>query len=80
MISNKLEKRIPFVTSECPSGPDVSELTSGVDIFDLDLLGPGLFCRRASQEPLCGFEKRVSSSDFCFLRIISITASLSDGA
>ena len=60
-----LEKMIPFVTSECPFGQNVSELASGVNVFDLYLWGPVRFCRTTSQEPLCGFEKHVSMLDFC---------------
>ena len=39
-LVERLEKMIPSVPSECPLVQDVSELASGVHIFDLDFRGP----------------------------------------
>ena len=54
------QQMVPFITCEIPFCQDVCELVFGVDVFDLDFLGPDSFDRTTNQEQLCRFWRRVS--------------------
>ena len=67
---------MPFTTRENAFGQEVSELLSGVDIFDLDLRVKIDLVTQPIKRNSDGFGIRASLSDFP-LMIIQTTASLS---
>ena len=65
MILIKRRQWFHFITGEIALRQDIGKLVFGINIFDLDLLGPSWFCQTANQTQLCGYGTRVSLSDLC---------------
>ena len=59
----QMEKIVPLSTCEISLCRNVCELVLGVNVTDLEFLGPSLFYRTTNQEQLCGFWIRVSLLD-----------------
>ena len=59
----QMKKIVPLITCEIPFSQHVCELGFGVNVTDLNCLGPDKSCQTTNPEQLCGFVKHASLWD-----------------